>query len=262
MSFGTEIALTKIGKKLIGGQRMIIQKVYENIDSCFEGVVVTGNQIGRTIGFPTANLDIQSGINFPTLNGVYSVEVEYGSQRFEGVMNIGVKPTFEEDLKMKVFEVHIFNFNENIYGESLKVEICKFIRREKKFNGVEELKKQLFQDCEVAQQQLLKKKQQRHYQSHYLQGFKRDIDSTIVHLPDLDFVRFCEEKFSVNRGVYNTVDKWFAENQVVNIVRRRMMVLRFLYWVTVYIPNEGKLEFGPKGLTEQLRFYYMNHIKK
>lgn len=240
---------------------MIVQKVYENINSCFEGLVVTGNQIGRTIGFPTANLDIQSGINFPTINGVYSVEVEYGNQIFEGVMNIGVKPTFEEDLKMKVFEVHIFKFSRDIYGESLKVEICNFIRREKKFNGIEELKKQLFEDCQVAQQQLNKKKQERQYRSHYLQEFKRDIDSTTVHLPDLDFARFCEEKFSVNRGVYNTVDKWFADNQVINIVRRRTMILRFLYWVTVYIPSEGKLKFGPKGLAEQLSFYYTNLVK-
>lgn len=248
-------------KKWIGGESVIIQKVYENVNSCFEGIVVSGNQIGRKIGFPTANLDIQSGINFPTINGVYSVELQYGNETFDGVMNIGVKPTFEENLKVKVFEVHIFNFDKDIYGEFLKVEICNFIRREKKFNGVEELKKQLSEDCLVAQQQLMKKRQQKHYQTHYLQEFKKDIDATIVHLPDLDFVRYCEEKFNVNRGVFNTVDKWFAEKQVINIVRRRMTILRFFYWVTVYIPREGKLAFGPKGLTEQLCFYFANHVK-
>ncbi|MFS0875962.1 riboflavin kinase [Solibacillus isronensis] len=240
---------------------MVIQKVYENIESCFEGIVVAGNKIGRKIGFPTANLNIQSGINFPTLNGVYSVEIQHGDERYGGVMNIGVKPTFEEDLKEKVFEVHIFEFDKEIYGELLKVEIRSFIRREKKFRNVEDLKKQLAEDCDTAKEQLLNKNQETHYQAHYLQEFNRDIETTVIHLPDLDFVRFCEEKFSVNRGVYNTLDKWFAEHQVVNIIRRRMTILRFLYWVTVYIPQECKLEFGPKGLTEQLSFYYMNHVK-
>lgn len=239
----------------------MIQTVHENINSCFEGIVVRGNQIGRKIGFPTANLDVQSGINFPTINGVYSVSVQHGERTFQGVMNIGLKPTFEEIVKVKTFEVHIFQFNQDIYGELLKIEICSFIRREKKFDSVEALKKQLNEDCFVAQKQL-SKNQLAPVQTHYLHDFKKEIDGAIVHSSDLDFVRFCEEKFSINRGVYNTVDKWFADNRIKNIVKRRVAILRFLYWVSVYTPREGRLEFGAKGLTEQLNFYYTYYVMK
>jgi len=234
------------------------QKIIKNINSSFQGEVVKGNELGRKLGFPTANLNLQSKVNFPTLNGVYSVRVYYNNQPFHGVMNIGVKPTFENTSRVNTFEVHILNFNRDIYGEILKVEICSFIRSEKKFDSIDALKKQIHQDCEVANMQLMRKEQ--HYLTKSLEKYKQDIDLKVVHLPDLEFARFCEERYGINRGVYNTIDKWFAEEYNVNIIRRRTIILCFLHWVKAYIPREEKVEFGAKGLSEQLRFYYVNHV--
>ena len=228
---------------------------YENLEktnSYFCGDVVKGNQIGRIIGFPTANLQLRSGENFPTLNGVYSVIVHYKEKKLLGVMNIGKKPTFEKDSKTKIFEVHILNFNEDIYGETLKVEICNFIRKERKFDSVEALKKQIMKDCTIAKEQL---EQKQHFTHSHLENFNQEVDLSFVHLPDLTFVRFCEEKFGINRGVYNTIDKWFAEHHRENVIFRRITIINFLYWVTLYVPREGRVEFGAKGLSEQLIRY-------
>lgn len=228
------------------------QKLERNvINSAFEGVVVRGNQIGRQLGFPTANIHIQSGGGFPTLNGVYSVKVFYQGDYLDGVMNIGVKPTFESKSKVKTFEVHILDFEGDLYDEILHIEICHYIRNERKFKTIDALKNQLVEDCEIARSQL------RSISTYMLQS---DMNTDTVHLPDLDFVRFCEEKFSINRGVYNTIDKWFSQHQVHNIVQRRKVILRFLYWVTVYLPSDRKLEFGMKGLTENLNCYYRNYV--
>src|SRR5690606_17742617 len=106
----------------------------EKTNATFVGNVVQGNQIGRTMGFPTANLDIQSIESFPTLNGVYSVKVYFDDRQYKGVMNVGVKPTFNSSQREKIFEVHILDFNQDIYGEHLRIEVCSFIRSEKKFN--------------------------------------------------------------------------------------------------------------------------------
>lgn len=232
----------------------MVQKLERNaINSVFEGVVVQGNQVGRQLGFPTANIHIQSGSSFPTLSGVYSVKVFYSGEYLDGVMNIGVKPTFKSKSKEKTFEVHILDFEGHLYDEILHIEICHYIRNERKFKTIDALKKQLVEDCKIARLQLQSI-------SDYVRQADMNMDTDIVHLPDLDFVRFCQEKFSINRGIYNTIDKWFSQHQVQNIVQRRTVILRFLYWVTVYLPSDRKIEFGMKGLTENLNCYYSNYV--
>jgi riboflavin kinase/FMN adenylyltransferase len=113
----------------------------------FEGVVIEGNKLGRTIGYPTANLHISSEEKLIPGNGVYAVEVK--SQKSEvkslqGMMNIGVRPTV--DGKKRVIEVNIFDFDEDIYGQTLQVHLHHYLRGEVKFNGLEELKEQLQKD--------------------------------------------------------------------------------------------------------------------
>lgn len=113
----------------------------------FEGVVIEGNKLGRTIGYPTANLHISSEEKLIPGNGVYAVEVR--SQKSElkslqGMMNIGVRPTV--DGKKRVIEVNIFDFDEDIYGQTLQVHVHHYLRGEVKFNGLEELKNQLQKD--------------------------------------------------------------------------------------------------------------------
>jgi len=113
----------------------------------FEGYVVRGNQLGRTIGFPTANLHINDEEKLIPSNGVYAVKVKGACTHgalLNGMMNIGVRPTV--DGHKKVIEVNIFNFDQDIYDQTLIVQVFEFIRGEQKFDGLEALKIQLTQD--------------------------------------------------------------------------------------------------------------------
>jgi riboflavin kinase/FMN adenylyltransferase len=113
----------------------------------FDGFIVRGNQIGRTIGFPTANLHINDEEKLIPVNGVYAVRVTgacFGGNTLDGMMNIGVRPTV--DGHKKVIEVNIFDFNADIYEETITVMVYDYIRGEVKFNGLDALKAQLNED--------------------------------------------------------------------------------------------------------------------
>jgi len=114
----------------------------------FSGKVIEGNKLGRTIGYPTANLQIQDEDKLVPGNGVYAVEVNIQSSilniKYFGMMNIGVRPTI--DGTKRLIEVNIFDFDKSIYNETLTVTVRKHLRSEKKFNDLEELKEQLAKD--------------------------------------------------------------------------------------------------------------------
>jgi len=113
----------------------------------FDGFVVRGNQIGRTIGFPTANLHINDEEKIIPSNGVYAVKVKgncLGNIIYNGMMNIGIRPTV--DGQKKVIEVHILDFDQDIYEQNLTVMVYEYIRGEVKFDGLEALKVQLAKD--------------------------------------------------------------------------------------------------------------------
>ena len=113
----------------------------------FEGFVVRGNQLGRTIGYPTANLHINDEEKLIPANGVYAVQVKgecTQHQTLNGMMNIGIRPTV--DGQKKVIEVNIFNFDQDIYEQYITVMVYEFIRGEVKFDGLDALKNQLGQD--------------------------------------------------------------------------------------------------------------------
>jgi riboflavin kinase/FMN adenylyltransferase len=117
----------------------------------FDGFIVRGNQIGRTIGFPTANLHINDEEKLIPANGVYAVRVKgacFGDKIFDGMMNIGVRPTV--DGHKKVIEVNIFDFNEDIYEQTITVMVYDYIRGEVKFNGLDALKAQLNEDVNTS----------------------------------------------------------------------------------------------------------------
>ncbi|TCZ80008.1 bifunctional riboflavin kinase/FAD synthetase [Paenibacillus albiflavus] len=114
-----------------------------------QGEVIHGDARGRTIGFRTANLQLQSPYLIPRY-GVYAVRVELNGNIYNGVMNIGVKPTFQTgELKLSL-EVHILDFSEDIYGQQLKVELIDFIRGEQKFSSIEELIKEIQANANTA----------------------------------------------------------------------------------------------------------------
>jgi riboflavin kinase/FMN adenylyltransferase len=112
----------------------------------FEGKVVLGNKLGRTIGYPTANLDIEHEEKLVPGNGVYAVELTIGADKgiYKGMMNIGVRPTV--DGTKRTIEVNIFDFDEDIYGEMMRVYVNDYLRGEVKFAGLDQLKEQLGKD--------------------------------------------------------------------------------------------------------------------
>ncbi|MBM3444138.1 MAG: bifunctional riboflavin kinase/FAD synthetase [Bacteroidetes bacterium] len=109
------------------------------------GVVITGDKLGRTLGFPTANLSLVDSDKLIPGSGVYAVKIELFRNTIVtheiGMMNIGYRPTVNG--KERRIEVHIFNFDDDIYGEILKVTLIKYTRKELKFSGLEALKEQL-----------------------------------------------------------------------------------------------------------------------
>jgi riboflavin kinase/FMN adenylyltransferase len=120
----------------------------------FEGKVVHGNRLGRSIGFPTANIWLPKN-NLP-IRGVFSVKISIDMSEFEGIANIGIRPTVGGT--SPVLEVNIFDFKKEIYGKRLKVEFVKKIRDEKKFDSLDDLKKQIAKDVNTAKEQLLDEK--------------------------------------------------------------------------------------------------------
>jgi riboflavin kinase / FMN adenylyltransferase len=109
-----------------------------------EGIVVMGRQVGRQIGFPTANLKLNERSPLFLANGVYAVRVRHRNEIYNGMANIGLRPTFEQH-ELTV-EINLFDFSEDIYGQGLKVYFIEKIRDEKKFPGADELKKQIALD--------------------------------------------------------------------------------------------------------------------
>ncbi len=113
------------------------------------GTVVHGDKRGKSIGFPTANIKPDNVKKVIPKNGVYAVTIIIGNEHFKGMMNIGVRPTFE-DGNARTLEVNIFDFNQEIYGLNVEIWFIKRIRDEMKFNGVDQLIMQLQKDKEIA----------------------------------------------------------------------------------------------------------------
>lgn len=119
----------------------------------FTGPVIRGNQIGRTIGFPTANLYVDTD-KVHLSNGVYGVKVTYNKTTFIGVMNVGMRPTINHEEGIVHYEVHIFDFNEMIYDKTLQIETCFFVREEISFSNLDQLISQITSDVELVKGRL------------------------------------------------------------------------------------------------------------
>ncbi len=115
-----------------------------------QGEVIRGSRMGRKLGYPTANIAINNPQKLLPRNGVYAVKVQWKGQILKGMANIGVRPTIESQIHEQTLEVHIFNFSDEIYGESLKVNFIDRIRNEVKFASVSNLIKQLDEDKKVV----------------------------------------------------------------------------------------------------------------
>ena len=150
------VSSTRI-REAIGRSDLATANTLLGYDFFFSGRVVEGNKLGRTIGFPTANLQIENPEKLLPGDGVYAVELEIvpdsglaeDKARLQGMMNIGVRPTV--DGARRVIEVNIFDFTGDLYGKVLRVFLKKYLRGEQKFSGLEALKAQLAQDKEQAE---------------------------------------------------------------------------------------------------------------
>ena len=141
------ISSTKIRNSLLSGD---VSKAadYLGYNYLLKGQVIEGQQIGRTLGFPTANLKVLDGSKLIPKDGVYAVHVEVKRQAFKGMMNIGNNPSFIS--KKHSLEVHIFDFDSDIYDEQIEVRFIKRIREEISFDNLDALKIQLEQDEDTA----------------------------------------------------------------------------------------------------------------
>lgn len=146
------VSSTKIRKAIAEGN---VAKATEYLGHQFQltGTVVHGNKIGRQLGYPTANLDLNNKYKIIPANGIYAVQVVYKGDSYNGLLNIGYRPTIQSEAKKLSIEVFIIDFEKEIYGEELKVYLIHRIREEKKF----ESKKQLItaMDADLAKAKLI-----------------------------------------------------------------------------------------------------------
>ncbi len=149
---GLIVSSTKIRNALQAGEIGLANSLL-GYEFFFQGRIIQGKGLGRTIGFPTANIEIVNKNKLIPGNGVYAVFVKFENKKYKGMLNIGFNPTFEE--KKLSIELNIFNFKSEIYGKQIKVFFKKKIRDEKKFNSINELKNQLSKDKILVENHLI-----------------------------------------------------------------------------------------------------------
>lgn len=157
---GERVSSTRTRKALAEGKDALAAKLLGQTYS-IEGRVVQGDKLGRTLGFPTANINLHRQVT--PVAGIYVVRVHgLGIKPLAGVANIGTRPTVD-DSKRNLLEVYLFDFNQDIYGRYIRVEFCKKLRDEIRFDNLELLKQQMIKDAAEAHDYFVK---QGELQSH------------------------------------------------------------------------------------------------
>ena len=142
------VSSTQIRRALYAGDVTVAERMLGYRYGLY-GVVVAGNRIGRTLGFPTANMQLYEPLKLVPGNGVYAVWVDVLGRRCKGVCNIGTRPTVGLG-GARTIETHILDFDEDIYGLDLRIEFCERLRDERRFDSLELLKAQLARDRQKA----------------------------------------------------------------------------------------------------------------
>ena len=145
---GYAVSSTKIRQQLEAGDMQGAADML-GYEYSLHGVVIAGNRIGRTIGFPTANMQLYEPLKLVPGNGVYFVRVETVGRNLFGMCNIGHRPTVSSN-NARTIETNIFGFEEDIYGLDIKVTFLQKIRDEKKFDTLDDLKNQLVNDRDAC----------------------------------------------------------------------------------------------------------------
>ena len=139
------VSSTRIRESLANGEFRLAKKLLGHPFS-ISGKVIYGRQLGRTIGIPTANIQLHRYV--APISGVFACKVYLGGQFFSGVANVGVRPTVDDDNVTPILEVHLLDFNQMIYGKSAKVVFLKKLRNEKKYENLSALKSAINQDIQ------------------------------------------------------------------------------------------------------------------
>ena len=145
---GRPVSSTMIRERLSAGD-VVLGNGLLGYRYALEGAVVAGNRIGRTLGFPTANLSLYEPLKLVPACGVYLVRATVLGQTFTGLCNIGTRPTLA-DGRGQIIEVHLLDFDEEIYGLDLRIEFVSRLRDERRFDSLEDLRKQLNKDLATA----------------------------------------------------------------------------------------------------------------
>ncbi len=147
------ISSTKIRTALQSGD-ITTANTYLGRNYCVSGRVIHGNQLGRSIGYPTANIEVKENYKLIPADGVYAVKVCNKYTRLDGMLNIGQKPTIGGE--NKTIEVNIFDFNQDIYNTEITIEFVDHVRNEIKFDSLDSLKLQLAEDEKAVRNRLSK----------------------------------------------------------------------------------------------------------
>lgn len=139
------ISSTSIRNALLNGDLELSRSMLD-YDYYMEGQVVMGNQLGRKLGYPTANVNPQSAYKLIPKDGVYAVDIEFENVLYPGMLNIGYRPTLDSANPVKIIEAHIFDVNFDLYDKEVVIHFRKRIRDEKKFSNLDGLKSQLQAD--------------------------------------------------------------------------------------------------------------------
>lgn len=144
---GDAVSSSKIRGALTAGDMQRVEQLLGRTYS-FVGSVVQGAALGRRLGFPTANISLAEPLRMLPLDGVYECRIDVRAQSYRGVMNIGCKPTL--DNKERTIEVFIIDFEGDIYGEKVRVEVLRRLRGERRFAGLDELRAQIELDVRAV----------------------------------------------------------------------------------------------------------------
>ena len=143
---------TTVLKEFVRNGEFLKYKEYTGRFYSISGLVVKGRQLGRTINFPTANLELDGKYLLPETNGVYITKIKVNNKIYKSVTNIGYNPTVSAEKNKKFIETHILDFDENIYDEKIEIYFYEFLRKEQKFESFDHLKEQLKLDKKTCEE--------------------------------------------------------------------------------------------------------------
>ena len=143
---------TTVLKEFVRNGEFLKYKEYTGRFYSISGLVVKGRQLGRTINFPTANLELDGKYLLPEMNGVYITKIKVNNKIYKSVTNIGYNPTVSDEKNKKFIETHILDFDEDIYGEKIEIYFYEFLRKEQKFESFDHLKEQLKLDKKTCEE--------------------------------------------------------------------------------------------------------------